>query len=179
MSQPPLPLRTRYWTRAEDRQAVVNGLFDRAAEHYDRACDLMSFGAGQSYRRDALRRAGIRAGMQVLDVGHGTGLLARKIIPLFGPSGRVIGVDPSFKMMSSGRDRLNMPFVQGVGECLPFPDRRFDFITMGYALRHVPDLDQAFGEYLRVLQPGGRVVVLEITRPASASGMALAQVYFG
>ena len=79
MNHPPLPAETRHWTHRDDRQRVVNALFDQSAEHYDRACGLMSFGSGQRYRRDALRRAGLRPGMRVLDVGTGTGLLAREI----------------------------------------------------------------------------------------------------
>ena len=179
MNQPPLPAETRFWTRTDDRQRVVNSLFDRSAEHYDRACSIMSFGSGQGYRREALDRAGLRPGMHVLDVGTGTGLLAREIIHLLGSSGGVIGLDPSWNMMAAGRRELNLRFVQGLGERLPFPDSRFDLVTMGYALRHVPDLDQTFEEYRRVLKPGGRLLLLEITRPASTLGLALARIYFG
>ena len=179
MNQPPLPAETRHWSRAEDRQRVVNALFDRSAEHYDRACDIMSFGSGQRYRRDALDRAGLRPGMQVLDVGTGTGLLAREIVHTLGSSDRVVGLDPSWQMMATGRRQLSIRFVQGVGERLPFPDSHFDFVTMGYALRHVPDLDQTFEEYHRVLKPGGRLLLLEITRPAAMIGRALAHIYFG
>lgn len=176
--QPPLPQANKYWSRAEDRQRVVNALFNRSAEHYDRACHIMSVGSGQVYRREALERAGLRRGMNVLDVGTGTGLVAREVVRLVGSSGRVIGVDPSAKMMAAGRRHHDIGFVQGLGECLPFPDSRFDFITMGYALRHVPDIDQTFREYMRVLRPGGRVLLLEITRPSSALGFLLARLYF-
>jgi demethylmenaquinone methyltransferase/2-methoxy-6-polyprenyl-1,4-benzoquinol methylase len=69
--------------------------------------------------------------------------------------------------------------VQGLGERLPFPPGHFDFVTMGYALRHVPDLDLTFEEYHRVLRPGGKVLLLEITRPESALGQTLARAYFG
>ena len=179
MNQPPLPAESRYWTRTGDRQRVVNALFDRSAEHYDRACGIMSFGSGRGYRREALGRAGLRPGMHVLDVGTGTGLLAREIAHLLGSSGRLVGLDPSWNMMAAGRRELDLRFVQGLGERLPFRDSRFDLVTMGYALRHVPDLDQAFREYHRVLKPGGRLLLLEITRPASTLGLALARVYFG
>jgi demethylmenaquinone methyltransferase/2-methoxy-6-polyprenyl-1,4-benzoquinol methylase len=175
----PLPAETRYWTSAGDRQRVVNRLFDRSAEHYDRACAILSFGSGQGYRREALQRAGLRQGMHVLDVGTGTGLVAREIVHLLGPSGHVVGLDPSWNMMAAGRRGLKAPFVQGLGERLPFQDARFDFVTMGYALRHVPDLDRTFEEHRRVLKPGGRLLLLEITRPASTMGLALARIYFG
>jgi demethylmenaquinone methyltransferase/2-methoxy-6-polyprenyl-1,4-benzoquinol methylase len=179
VNQPPLPAETRYWTRTDDRQRVVNALFDRSAEHYDRACGIMSLGSGQGYRREALDRAGLRPGMHVLDVGTGTGLLAREIVHLLGSSGRVVGLDPSWNMMAAGRRELNLRFVQALGERLPFPDMHFDFVTMGYALRHVHDFDQTFEEYRRVLKPGGRLLLLEITRPASTLGLTLARFYFG
>ncbi|HEV3141855.1 MAG TPA: class I SAM-dependent methyltransferase, partial [Vicinamibacterales bacterium] len=171
MSQPPLPAETRYWTRTDERQRVVNAMFDRSAEHYDRACHLMSFGSGQRYRHDALERAGLRPGMRVLDVGTGTGLLAREIQRVLGPTGRIVGLDPSVNMMAAGRCRLSIALVRGHGERLPFADRSFEFVTMGYALRHVSDLDQAFEEYLRVLKPGGRLLLLEVTRPTSRLGL--------
>ena len=179
MTHAPLPDTTKYWSRAEDRQRRINALFYRGAQHYDRACGIMAFGSGQAYRRTALERAGLRQGMHVLDVGTGTGLLAREAVQIVGASGRVVGLDPSMKMMEAGRGRLEMGRVQGLGERLPFADGRFDFVTMGYALRHVPDLDQTFLEYMRVLKPGGRVLLLEITKPRSFLGTMAARVYFG
>src|SRR5262249_30757971 len=137
------------------------------------------FGAGQRYRRDALLRAGLRPGMTVLDVGIGTGLLAREIVPVIGPAGRLTGLDPSWNMMAAARRRLGHRLVRGVGEALPFGDAEFDFVTMGYALRHVDDLDNTFDEYRRVLKDGGRLLLLEITRPASSAGLILARAYFG
>ena len=156
----------------------MTALFDESAEYYDCACDIMSFGSGQRYRREALERAGLRPGMRVLDVGTGTGLLAREIVYIVGSSARVVGLDPSSRMMRAGR-QPGIRLVQGVGEYLPFPDRSFDFVTMGYALRHVPDLDVTFEEYYRVLKPGGRLLLLEITPPTSALGYSLARTYFG
>jgi demethylmenaquinone methyltransferase/2-methoxy-6-polyprenyl-1,4-benzoquinol methylase len=178
-TRPPLPAETAYWRQSDDRQRVVNRLFDRAASHYDRACALMSFGSGQRYRRDALARAGLRPRMRVLDVGTGTGLLSREIAHITGTPHDVIGLDPSRSMLSVYRQAQHAAtLVQAVGEQLPFADESFDFLTMGYALRHVADLDDAFTEYLRVLKRGGRVLLLEITRPTSRIGLSIARLYF-
>ena len=179
MTQPPLPPHTKYWTRPEERQRAVNRMFDRSASDYDDACAIMSLGSGRAYRRAALERAGLREGMHVLDVGTGTGLVAREARQLIGPSGRIVGIDPSLTMMAAAGPETAIAFVQGVGERLPLADGRFDFVTMGYALRHVPDLAQTFREYMRVLKPGGRVLLLEITRPRSTLGAVLTRLYFG
>ncbi len=169
MTQPPLPVLHDYWDSGGSRQRAVNALFDRGALHYDWICRAMSLGSGQRYRRDALARAGI---------GTGTGLLAREALALVGACGRVVGVDPSPGMMAVFRARASIGLVRGLGERLPFADRRFDFVTMGYALRHVGDLDEAFAEWRRVLKPGGRVLLLEITAPRSRAGRAVACAYF-
>lgn len=179
MSLAPLPADAGLPTRGADRQREVTALFDRSAKYYDRACSLMAFGSGQKYRRDALARAGVRSAMTVLDVGIGTGLLAREIARVIGPTGRVVGIDPSRNMLAAGSSTLNVQLVRGLGERLPFADARFDFVTMGFALRHVADLDEAFDEYRRVLKPEGRLLLLEITRPASEIGLRLARWYFG
>ena len=126
-----------------------------------------------------LGRAGLAASMSVLDVATGTGQVAREAANLIGSSGRLVGVDPSPAMMRAGRDRFSITLVQGVAERLPFCSSSFDFVLMGYALRHVGDLDETFREYLRVLKPGGRLLLMEITRPASAVGLALMRTYFG
>lgn len=179
MTRPPLPVLPDYWSRSEDRQQVVNDLFDRSATHYNWICAAMSFGSGQHYRRDALTRAGVQPGAAILDVGTGTGLVAQEAAKLLKGAGIVVGVDPSEGMLRAGRDRVPVPFVQGFGERLPFASGAFDFVIMGNALRHVPDLEDAFREYFRVLKPGGRVLLLEVTRPASRLGFGLARCYFG
>lgn len=165
-----------YYGEGTDRQRYVNDLFDSTALDYDRIERLMSFGSGSWYRRDALRRAGIGRGSAVLDVGCGTGLLAREAAKLIGPTGRLVGVDPSPGMMA----QANLPqcrLVEGIAESLPVEDASFDFVTMGYALRHVGDLQQAFREFHRVLRPGGTVLVLEITRPRNRAAAAALKAY--
>ena len=125
----------------------------------------------------ALRRAGLRPGMRLLDVATGTGLVARGAVRTLGEPGRVIGVDPSRGMLREARKALASPLVQGRAEALPFRDDLFDMLSMGFALRHVPDLEAAFREYRRVLKPGGRLVLLEVSRPHSPVSRWLIRVH--
>ena len=152
-------------------------MFDDSARYYDRVTQWMSFGSGSWYRRDALRRAGVAAGARVLDTGAGTGAVTLPLQDLAGADGFVVALDPSAGMLAEGRARGVKRTVRGVGERLPFPDDTFDFVTMGYALRHVGDLADALSEYRRVLKPGGKVVLLEITRPRNPVGLALLKGY--
>lgn len=176
MSLAPHPTIEGHYREADERQPYVDALFDSAAPHYDWICRVMSLGSGALYRRQALERLGVVPGMAVLDVATGTGLVARAASDLTGGSG-VIGLDPSRGMLEEARRHGAVPLVQARGEALPFPDGRFDALTMGYALRHVADLFGAFREYHRVLRPGGRLLILEISRPASRAGYLLARLY--
>ena len=161
----PHPVLDRYYAAPEQRRSKVQKMFDASAGHYDWIIKVMSFGSGDWYRRQALQRAGISAGTKLLDVGCGTGSVALLAQQLVGQTGEVFGLDPSIGMLSTARENgVKLP-VRGMGEALPFPEQRFDRLTMGYALRHVADLQSTFEEYLRVLKPGGRVLLLEITRP--------------
>ena len=178
MSLPPHPPLEQYANTPAARQRYVNALFDTGAPFYDRIESLMSFGTGGAYRRDALRRHGLVPGHQLLDVATGTGLVARAAADILGSVGRIVGLDPSRGMLKESQRNGNTCLVQGVGEALPFADATFDFLTMGYAMRHVPDLEVAFREYRRVLRRGGRVLILEISRPESTIGHRLAQIYF-
>lgn len=165
---PPLP---EYYRRDEDRRGFVGKIFDRTAVHYDRITRLASLGSGLRYRREALERAGLRPGMTVLDVGVGTGLVARAASELLGGSGRVLGLDPSLGMLVQARRSVPgppLPILQAFAERLPLRDGAVDFLTMGYALRHVADVRGTFRELYRVLRPGGVILILEVTRPRSA-----------
>lgn len=171
---------TRYYARAEDRQTYVTDLFDRTATHYEWICRVMSLGSGGTYRRQALERSGLKRGMRVLDVATGTGLVARAAAEVVGSSRDVVGLDPSRGMLLEARRATPHPsltLVQSVGETLPFPAEAFDFISNAYALRHVADLEGAFAEYRRVLRPGGRLLILEISRPRSSFGLTFLRFY--
>ena len=165
----PHPPLEKYYPGESQRRGFVTGLFDRTAPHYDWINRVMSFGSGVRYRRDALARAGLVAGDRVLDVAIGTGLVARAAADILAGDGRITGVDLSMGMLAEARKSLPITLVQGVAERLPVADGCADFVTMGYALRHVTDLESTFAEYLRVLKPGGTLLILELKRPATNS----------
>lgn len=178
MPHPPHPVLREYYRADDERQAFVIHLFDGAARHYDHVCRLMSFGSGQRYRRQALERMGLRPGMRLLDVATGTGLVARAAAGIVQDPRAVVGVDASIGMLREARKTLAGPVVQGRMEGLPFAGGRFDILSIGYALRHAADLEVAFRECLRVLKPGGRLLVLEISRAPTPGRRALIRLYF-
>ena len=121
--------------------------------------------------------AGLKAGMSVIDVGTGTGLLASAAARIVGDPARVTGVDPSHGMIEHARVPAGVRLLAGSAEKLPAPDCSADFLTVGYALRHIGDLSAAFAEFHRVLRPDGRLCVLEITLPAGAVRRALLKAW--
>ncbi|UFN48242.1 class I SAM-dependent methyltransferase [Roseomonas sp. OT10] len=173
---PPLP---GYYGAPIARVGFLRQLFDDTAPQYDRINRIFSLGTGGWYRRKALARAGLRPGQRVLDVAVGTGLVAREAVRLTGEPDAVLGLDPSGGMLAEARRHLPIPLIQGRAEALPLPAESIDFLSMGYALRHVADLDVAFAEFHRVLRPGGTVLLLEIGRPDGAFAHAAARTYLG
>ena len=173
---PHVPL-TDYYPSEQDRQAFVRKIFDDTAADYDRIEAMLAWGTGSRYRRQALMRGGLKVGMKVLDVGVGTGLVAAQACVLTGDPGLVTGVDPSPGMMAASKLPKTMVLTEGRAEALPFPDNHFDFLSMGYALRHISDLEVAFAEFERVLKPGGRLCILEITQARSRFGQWLLKSY--
>ena len=172
----PIKVLPQYWQDEPGRRRYVDRLFDDTAGEYDFVERLLGFGRGPGYRRDALLRAGLAPGMKVLDVATGTGLVAREALSIVGSAGSVTGLDPSAGMLEQARS-LEFPVVRGFGERLPFRDASFDFVSMGYALRHVADLSGLFGEMRRVLRPGGTACVLELTRPRNRTAASSLRVY--
>jgi len=173
----PHPPLEPYYGSADQRRAWVDRMFDTTARHYDWINRVMSFGSGTWYRREALKRAGVGAGAVVLDVCIGSGQVARPALELVGGNGRVVGLDASMGMLVEARQAVTAPLLQGYVEKLPVASASVDFVTMGYALRHVADLGAAFSEYLRVLRPGGTVLILELTRPRRRTMYAMVRFY--
>jgi demethylmenaquinone methyltransferase / 2-methoxy-6-polyprenyl-1,4-benzoquinol methylase len=173
----PHPALPRYYDPREGKRPFVRRIFDRTAGDYDRVETLMSLGWGSWYRRKALERAGLTRGMRVLDVAIGTGLVAREEVTLVGDAKLVLGLDPSSGMLAQARRSLTVNAVQAVAEEIPVAADQFDFLSMGYALRHLSDLRVTFGEFRRVLKPGGVVCILEIMRPRWRTTRALMKGY--
>lgn len=157
-----------------EKAGKVADVFDSVAARYDLMNDLMSGGVHRLWKRFTIELSGVRAGHRVLDIAGGTGDLALKFSKLVGHQGRVVLADINASMLAIGRDRLidagkldNLDFVQADAQHLPFADDSFDCITIAFGLRNVTDKDQALRSMYRVLKPGGRLLVLEFSKPGN------------
>lgn len=168
---------TEYYDSEEKRRGWVGEQFDKTAPDYDRMETILGLGTGSSYRYRSLLLAGLKPGMKVLDVGMGTGLVARQAATIVGDPSCITGVEPSLGMINSAKLPKGVTVVEGRAEKIPLPDGGFDFLSMGYALRHISDLSVAFTEFHRVLKPGGRVCILEITPPKGKFAFMLTKWY--
>lgn len=168
----------QHYPDAAEKQNFLRRIFDDSAPHYEAIARLGFFGSGQWYRRNALRRAGLRPGMRVLDVASGTGPTARAIRDVIGDERLMTCLEPSAGMLVESRKTLGCEHIQATAEAMPLPDESYDFLTMGFALRHVDDLEAAFREYRRVLRPGGKALILELTLPRSAAARWFLRAYF-
>ena len=175
----PHPPLTAHYPSPEAKPAFVDRLFDAGAKHYDAVVDWGFLRSGSFYRRWVQERHGLVRGAHVLDVACGTGLVAVEAAKILGRAENITCLDPSEGMLAIARTKLAATFVRGRAEALPFPDDSFDFLTMGYALRHVSDLETTFREYRRVLRPAGKALILEVTKPAGRLGGFLFRLYFG
>lgn len=153
---------------------MVADVFHSVAAKYDVMNDLMSLGIHRVWKRYTIDCSGVRAGQKVLDLAGGTGDLAAKFSQLVGPSGQVVLADINHSMLNVGKEKLlnkgligNLHYVQANAEALPFPDNHFDAITIAFGLRNVTDKSKALASMYRVLKPGGRLLVLEFSKPTT------------
>ncbi|MFM7274530.1 MAG: bifunctional demethylmenaquinone methyltransferase/2-methoxy-6-polyprenyl-1,4-benzoquinol methylase UbiE [Gammaproteobacteria bacterium] len=158
----------------KDKARLVGGVFDSVAGRYDLMNDLMSAGIHRVWKRVAIELSGVRSGQRVLDVAGGTGDLSARFSREVGPAGRVVLSDINAAILGTGRDRLldegicgNVDFVIADAEALPFAEASFDCVSIAFGLRNVTRKDVALRSMLRVLRPGGRLLVLEFSRPTS------------
>ena len=169
---------------AEKKEALVADVFHSVAAKYDLMNDLMSLGIHRLWKRFTIECSGIRPGQKVLDLAGGTGDLTARFSRIVGEQGEVILADINDSMLKVGRNKLrdkglvgNIRYVQANAEALPFPDNYFDLITMGFGLRNVTHKEQALASMFRVLKPGGRLLVLEFSKPTNAVMSKLYDLY--
>lgn len=157
-----------------EKASKVADVFHSVAAKYDIMNDLMSFGVHRLWKRFAIDCSGVRPGQKILDLAGGTGDLTAKFSRIVGEKGQVILADINDSMLKVGRDKLrdlgvvsNVEYVQANAQALPFPENTFDLITIAFGLRNVTDKDEALRSMYRVLKPGGRLLVLEFSKPSN------------
>lgn len=159
---------------ASEKANRVADVFHSVAAKYDLMNDLMSGGVHRLWKRFTIESSAARSGQKILDIAGGTGDLTAKFSKIVGSSGKVILADINSSMLKVGRDKLlnggiagNVDFVQADAQHLPFPDNFFDCITIAFGLRNVTDKDLALQSMHRILKPGGRLLILEFSKPES------------
>lgn len=157
----------------EEKTELVGGVFSSVATRYDIMNDLMSLGSHRVFKRMMVELSELRAGDKVLDLAGGTGDISALLAPKVAPNGRVVLADLTADMMLVGRDRLlnqglnEVTFCQARGEQLPFADDSFNCVTISFGLRNFTDKDGALRDILRILKPGGVLLVLEFSTPTN------------
>lgn len=166
-----------------EKDGLVAGVFHSVAGKYDLMNDLMSLGAHRLWKQFATEASGVRGGFRVLDVAGGTGDLTAAFARQVGAGGLTVLTDINGAMLGQGRARLldrgvvGVPLAQADAECLPFADASFDLVTIGFGLRNVTDKDAALRSMLRVLKPGGRLLILEFSKPLNPTFAKLYDEY--
>ncbi|WP_317932488.1 bifunctional demethylmenaquinone methyltransferase/2-methoxy-6-polyprenyl-1,4-benzoquinol methylase UbiE [Halioxenophilus sp. WMMB6] len=157
-----------------EKAGRVADVFHSVAAKYDLMNDLMSGGVHRLWKRYTIEMSAVRAKQKVLDIAGGTGDLSYQFSRLVGPEGLVVLADINDSMLAVGRDKLtdrgvagNIEYCQADAQYLPFPDNTFDCITIAFGLRNVTDKDLALASMQRVLKPGGRLLVLEFSKPTN------------
>jgi demethylmenaquinone methyltransferase / 2-methoxy-6-polyprenyl-1,4-benzoquinol methylase len=147
-------------------ESQVQAMFDRIARVYDLMNSLMTAGLHHRWRERAADLAAVGPGARALDVASGTGDLAVELARRVGPTGTVVGTDFSEAMLERARQKSAVVAWEWANALeLPYPDGGFDAATVGFGARNFSDLDRGLAEMARVVRPGGRVVILEITTP--------------
>lgn len=156
----------------QDKEKHVADVFHSVADKYDVMNDLMSFGIHRIWKKITLEHSGVRNGQKILDLAGGTGDLTAKFSQLVGDDGLVVLADINDSMLKVGRDKLrnkglfkNIEYVQANAEELPFQDNTFNCVTISFGLRNVTNKEKALSSMWRVLKPGGRLLVLEFSKP--------------
>jgi demethylmenaquinone methyltransferase / 2-methoxy-6-polyprenyl-1,4-benzoquinol methylase len=156
-----------------DKARRVRGVFDSVAKNYDVMNDVLSLGLHRAWKAYTVAVAAVQPGWQVLDIAGGTGDLAKAFAKTAGPQGRVVLTDINEAMLRVGRDRLmdagqTLPTAACDAEHLPFASDSFNLVSVAFGLRNMTHKEAALTEMCRVIKPGGRLLVLEFSKPAAA-----------
>lgn len=170
--------------KKNEKTDLVAAVFHSVAARYDLMNDVMSLGIHRFWKRFAIECSGVNTGQCVLDLAGGTGDLTAKFSRLLGDKGRVVLADINNSMLKTGREKLrnkgivgNVDYVQANAEALPFPDNTFDCVAISFGLRNVTHKDKALSSIYRVLKPGGRLLILEFSKPLCAGLNRLYDAY--
>lgn len=164
--------------RRDDHDRRIAEMFDRVSPRYDRLNRVLSFGTDRAWRRRAIELARLAAGERAVDVGAGTGDLTFALARASAPGARVVAADLSRGMLDVAQRRGPLLAVIASAEALPFPDGSLDRVITGFTVRNVGDLPRALREFRRVLRPGGRAVILELSHPRGPLFPSLYRFYF-
>lgn len=168
----------------QSKEERVHHVFEKISDKYDAMNSVISFNRHHAWRKDVMKRMNVSSGTKALDVCTGTGDWALSLAQSIGEDGNVIGLDFSENMLQVAKDKLEaeqlkqLSFIHGNAMELPFPDNSFDYVTIGFGLRNVPDYETVLREMYRVTKPGGLAVCLETSQPTLIGYRQLYYFYF-
>lgn len=172
-------------TQMNEKAQYVHSVFESIADEYDKMNNVISFGSHVSWRNYTMKQMNIKPGQKALDVACGTGDWTIALAEAVGKDGSVVGLDFSQNMLDVGAYKVSqkgvghiVELVNGDAMKLPYEDNTFDFATIGFALRNVPDIQTVINEMTRVVKPGGKVVSLEVSKPPFIPYRKLFYFYF-
>ncbi|NGQ94576.1 demethylmenaquinone methyltransferase [Brevibacillus sp. SYP-B805] len=169
----------------KEKARYVHSVFENIADEYDRMNHVISFGSHIAWRNYTMKQMNIQPGQTAIDVACGTCDWTISLARAVGPEGKVVGLDFSQNMLNVGAYKVDragvgqqVELVHGDAMKLPYPDDTFDYATIGFALRNVPDVQTVLNEMTRVVKPGGKVVSLEVSKPPFLPYRKLFYLYF-
>lgn len=168
----------KYYDSPEKKQQFLRKIFDETAPYYEGVAKWGWFCSGERYRKEAIKRAGYEPHMTAIDVASGTGPVARALVHHANSPDQIVCVEPSAGMIEESKKTVPCVHHQSTAEKLPVDSESFDFLTMGFALRHVDDLDETFKEFRRVLKDGGKALIMDVTVPTNPVGKFFFTAYF-
>ncbi len=168
----------------QSKEERVHHVFEKIYKNYDKMNSVISFQQHKAWRKDTMKRMNVQKGQTALDLCCGTGDWTIALAEATGPNGKVVGLDFSKNMLKVGQEKIkklnlqHVSLIHGNAMDLPFEDNSFDFVTIGFGLRNVPDYKQVLSEMHRVVKPGGKVVCLETSQPTLIGFKQIYYFYF-